>query len=45
MITTTDHHHDHGGLKHYHDEDMQSVSARLEGDVDPDKFMPWINRI
>jgi G3E family GTPase len=39
------HHHHHGGLKHYHDEEMQSVSARLEGDVDPDKFMPWINRI
>jgi len=43
-----DHHHDqdHGhGLKHYHDEDMQSISARLAGDVDPDKFMPWINRL
>ena len=38
-------HHHHGGLKHYHDEDMQSVSARLEGDLDPDKFMPWINRL
>jgi len=38
------HHHDHG-LKHYHDEDMQSISARLEGDLDPDKFMPWINRL
>ena len=43
MITaTTDHHH---GLKHYHDEDMQSVSVRLDGDVDPDKFMPWINHV
>jgi G3E family GTPase len=37
------HHHHHGGLKHYHDEDMQSVSIAHEGDVDPDKFMPWIN--
>ncbi len=37
-----DHHH-HGGLKHYHDEDMQSVAIRLDGDVDPEKFMPWIN--
>ena len=37
-----DHHH---GLKHYHDEDMQSVSARLEGDLDPNKFMPWINNL
>jgi G3E family GTPase len=40
-----DHGHSHGGLKHYHDEDMQSIGARLEGDVDPDKFMPWINRL
>jgi G3E family GTPase len=41
-----DHHHDHGhGLKHYHDEDMQSISARLEGDLDPNKFMPWINNL
>jgi G3E family GTPase len=40
-----DHGHNHSGLKHYHDEDMQSIGARLEGDVDPDKFMPWINRL
>jgi G3E family GTPase len=41
-----DHHgHRHQGLKHYHDEDMQSIGARLEGDVDPDKFMPWINQL
>ena len=45
-----DHHdhdgeHHHHGLKHYHDEDMQSVAVRLEGDVDPAKFMPWINRL
>ncbi len=44
------HHHDHGhdhghGLKHYHDEEMQSVSFRIDGDVDPNKFMPWINHI
>ena len=24
---------------------MQSVAMRLEGDVDPAKFMPWINRV
>ena len=24
---------------------MQSIGARLEGDLDPDKFMPWINRL
>jgi G3E family GTPase len=39
-----DHHgHSHGGLKHYHDEDMQSVAFEIKGDVDPEKFMPWIN--
>jgi G3E family GTPase len=37
------HHHHHGGLKHYHDEEMQSVSFAHDGDVDPEKFMPWIN--
>ena len=38
-----EHHHAHGdGLKHYHDEHMQSISLRLDGEVDPDKFMPWI---
>jgi G3E family GTPase len=35
--------HSHGGLKHYHDEDMQSVALKIDGDVDPEKFMPWIN--
>ena len=41
-----DHHHghDHGhGLKHYHDEDMQSVAIAHDGEVDPQKFMPWLN--
>lgn len=38
------HHHDHG-LKHYHDEEMQSVAIRLDGEVDPQRFMPWINLI
>jgi G3E family GTPase len=40
------HHHDHGhghGLKHYHDEDMQSVAIAHAGDVDAQKFMPWLN--
>jgi G3E family GTPase len=37
------HGHSHGGLKHYHDEDMQSVALEIPGDVDPEKFMPWIN--
>ncbi|HEY8033712.1 MAG TPA: GTP-binding protein [Methylocella sp.] len=42
-----DHHDGHGdhhahALKHYHDEDMQSVSLSIEGDIDPEKFMPWL---
>jgi G3E family GTPase len=51
FLVADDHHHDdghghdHHGLKHYHDEDMQSVSVKFEGDVDPAKFMPWINRV
>ena len=37
------HHHHHGnGLKHYHDEDMQSVALRTDKALDPDKFFPWI---
>ena len=44
------HHHGHGhdhhgeshGLKHYHDEDMQSVSLRSEKALNPDKFFPWV---
>jgi G3E family GTPase len=44
-----DHHeHDHGhhhhgdGLKHYHDEEMQSVSLQTDRPLNPDKFFPWI---
>jgi G3E family GTPase len=46
------HHHDHGGghshsharggLKHYHDEEMQSVSLRTDQPLNPDKFFPWV---
>src|SRR5262249_7355433 len=41
------HHHGHehnhdGGLKHYHDEEMQSVSLRTDQPLDPDKFFPWV---
>jgi G3E family GTPase len=39
------HDHDHKGLKHYHDEEMQSVAVRVDGDMDPNKFMPWINEL
>ena len=38
-----DDHHHHGGLKHYHDEEMHSVSIRYEGEVDPERFVPWLN--
>ena len=34
--------HGHGGAKHYHDEDMHSLSLTIDGDVDPDKFLPWV---
>ena len=34
--------HQHGGLKHYHDEDMQSVALRTDKPLDPDKFFPWV---
>jgi G3E family GTPase len=41
-----DHHHGNGqkqrGLKHYHDEEMQSFSLRTERPLNPDKFFPWI---
>jgi len=43
------HEHEHGhdhekhGLKHYHDEEMQSMSITIDGDVDPEKFLTWVN--
>jgi G3E family GTPase len=47
-----DHDHDHhrghahadhsGGLKHYHDEEMQSISLKTGTPLDPDKFFPWV---
>ena len=50
-----DHHHDHGdghhhhhhggGLKVYHDEEMQSVSLSTEQPLNPDKFFPWIQEL
>jgi G3E family GTPase len=50
------HHHDHGhdghahdhhagGLKHYHDEEMQSVSLKLDQPLDPEKFFPWVQTL
>ncbi|MHB8883660.1 MAG: CobW family GTP-binding protein [Methylovirgula sp.] len=40
-----DHGHDHAqhGLKHYHDEEMQSVAVAIDGEMDPEKFLPWLN--
>jgi G3E family GTPase len=46
-------HHDHdharqhhaGELKHYHDEDMQSVSLKADQPLDPDKFFPWVQEL
>ena len=46
-----DHHDDHHGheehapLKAYHDEDVQSVAIRHEGEVDPARFVPWLNEL
>jgi G3E family GTPase len=37
-----EHEHSHHGLKHYHDEDIQSVALSIESDIDPEKFMPWL---
>ncbi|CAH1648673.1 CobW family GTP-binding protein [Chelatococcus asaccharovorans] len=31
------------GHHHHHDEDVKSVSFTIPGDVDPAKFMPWVN--
>jgi G3E family GTPase len=35
-------HHRHGGLKHYHDEEMQSISLKSDKPLDSDKFFPWV---
>ncbi len=51
-----DHNHDHdhhehdgrhhaGALKHYHDEEMQSVSLKAGEPLDPDKFFPWVQTL
>jgi G3E family GTPase len=36
------HAHGHSGLKHYHDEEMQSIALQIEKPLDPDKFFPWV---
>ncbi|MET0969486.1 MAG: GTP-binding protein [Tardiphaga sp.] len=40
------HHHDHGpGLKHYHDEDMQSLSLKSDKPLDATTFLPWLQNL
>ena len=39
------HAHHHHGVKHYHDEDMQSLSLRTDKPLNPDKFFPWIQEL
>jgi G3E family GTPase len=44
------HHHGHahshgGGLKHYHDEEMQSLSLATDEPLDADKFFPWVQAL
>src|SRR5579863_10537962 len=34
--------HSNSGLKHYHDEEMQSISLQSDKPLDPDKFFPWV---
>jgi G3E family GTPase len=36
------HAHHNGGLKHYHDEEMQSISLKSDNPLDADKFFPWV---
>jgi G3E family GTPase len=41
-----DHGHDHDhSLKHYHDEDMQSLALHSDKPLDQDKFMPWLQEL
>jgi G3E family GTPase len=44
-----DHGHDHahhsGGLRHYHDEEMQSLSLKSDKPLDPGKFFPWVQNL
>jgi len=35
-------HHHGGGLKHYHDEEMQSISLKSDKPLDSDRFFPWV---
>ncbi len=35
-------HHHGGGLKHYHDEEMQSISLKSDKPLHADRFFPWV---
>ncbi len=39
------HHEDHGHLKAIHDTEVQSISIRHPGEVDPATFVPWLNEL
>ena len=39
------HRHEQGGLKHYHDEEMQSLSLKSDKPLNPDKFFPWMQEL
>ncbi len=40
------HDHDaHGHLKAIHDAEMQSISISYPGEVDPERFVPWLNEL
>jgi G3E family GTPase len=42
----TAHEHDgHGHLKAIHDDEMQSISISYPGEVDPERFVPWLNEL
>lgn len=46
FLKSDDHHHNHQhDHSHHHDNEMGSVSLRLDEDLNPDVFFPWISRI
>jgi G3E family GTPase len=44
-VLADDPHFLEAGHHHHHSEDVRSMSFTIPGDVDPEKFMPWINDI
>jgi len=39
------HNHDSGGMKHHHDEEVQSFSMQTDKPLDQDKFFPWVQKL